>query len=179
MPSVSTVSAWQPGSGQGSLSSSGQKARFSMSPAGPRQQHPLQLGQGPRRRRSGGGDQTRSAWLLSSCGVSHVAADQLQPSQGSSSFNSLASRLWQPVQPVAHMPRWQHQLAARQRQQLQPTLAAWYRPQDLPEQPSGGRSSLLVTGTWPPSSNWTGRTPPRRLRHLLHGSVRFQRRPSS
>ena len=118
MPSVFTVSAWQPGSGRGSPSSSGQKARRFTSPAGPGQQHPLQLGQGPRRRRPGG-DQTRNVWLQSSCGESHVAADQLQPSLGSSSSNSFACRLSQPLQPAAPTPRSQHQLPARQRQQHQ------------------------------------------------------------
>ena len=36
-------------------------------------------------RRRPGGDQTRNVWLQSSCGESHVAADQLQLSLGSSS----------------------------------------------------------------------------------------------
>ena len=101
--------------------SSGQKARPFTSPAGPGQQHPLQLGQGPRRRRPGG-DPTRNVWLQSSCGESHVAAEQLQPSLGSSSSNSFVnnsvSRLPQPLQPAAHMPRLQQQLPARQKQQL-------------------------------------------------------------
>ena len=101
--------------------SSGQKARPFTSPAGPGQQHQLQLGQGPRRRRPGG-DPTRNVWLQSSCGESHVAAEQLQPSLGSSSSNSFVnnsvSRLPQPLQPAAHMPRLQQQLPARQKQQL-------------------------------------------------------------
>ena len=76
----------------------------------------------------------------------------------------------------AHMPRWRRAhllesplLQQRPRQRQPPQLAvAWLSRRGSPERESDG--SRLRQGT-PPSSNWTGRTPPRHLRHRSHRSL--------